>query len=72
MGGIFDPQIDQKTEKLIKNKSDFKTPVTERIPVSDRSSLGRDRPRGASGLSRLISSKFQKDSKSKEQDDEIQ
>ena len=67
-------------KKLIKNKSDFKTPVTERMPVSDGirrdptesegSSLGRDRPRGASGMSRLVSSKLHWESKSKDQDDE--
>ena len=57
-GRHFRPKNRSKNEKkLIKNKSDFKTHVTERPAVSGRSSLGRDRPRGASCMSRLISSK---------------
>ena len=70
-GRHFRPQNRSKNEKKrIKNKSDFKTPVPERITVCDRSSLGRDRPWGASGMSHLVSTKKQEDSKSKHQDDE--
>ena len=77
-GRHFRPKNRLKNEKkLIKNKSDFKTHVTERKPisdgsitVSDGSSLGRARPRGASCMSRLISSKKQWESKSKDQDEE--